>query len=235
MVTYWVVGLAYLVPDLAHLPPAVVKTKHQRTREYRAGGTPFAPPLRKVVANALMNQIFVLLPGLILLHEVSTRFEWSIIVPRSLPTLQDVLLKSVAALLGVEIGFYYSHRLLHWKPLYRFHKVHHAFATPIALSAIYSHPLEAFLSSTVAIIGVGFFVRMHLLHFLASIVVGWGRTCHGHSGYAFPTGDGFHDRHHSINTGNYGVLTILDWLHGTTIIVKKKNKYSTRVLTSQSV
>mmetsp|Transcript_14728 Transcript_14728/g.46236 ORF Transcript_14728/g.46236 Transcript_14728/m.46236 type:complete len:175 (-) Transcript_14728:21-545(-) len=170
-----------------------------------------------------MNQLFVLLPGLILLHEVSTACNWGIVVVRSLPSLSDVVFKSAAALLGVEVGFYYSHRLLHWKPLYRFHKVHHAFAAPIALSALYSHPLEAFLSSTVAIIGVGFLVRMHLLHFLVSIVVGWGRTCYGHSGYAFPAGDGFHDKHHAINTGNYGVLTILDRLHGT-IIPEKVNK-----------
>lgn len=44
-----------------------------------------------------------------------------------------------------EISFYYIHRLLHTKYLYKhFHKIHHEYATPFPMIAIYCHPIGEF-------------------------------------------------------------------------------------------
>ena len=41
--------------------------------------------------------------------------------------------------------FYYIHRLFHTKYLYpKIHKIHHMFVDPIAIGALYSHPIEHF-------------------------------------------------------------------------------------------
>lgn len=51
----------------------------------------------------------------------------------------------------VELLFYTSHRLLHTKYLYPYHKLHHGYKAPIALAALYAHPLEAILGNTLAV------------------------------------------------------------------------------------
>lgn len=59
------------------------------------------------------------------------------------PSFWEFVLHIAAILLVEEILFYYTHRLAHWGPLYKWvHKEHHRFTAPVAMSAIYCHPLE---------------------------------------------------------------------------------------------
>ena len=46
--------------------------------------------------------------------------------------------------------FYWIHRLLHHKTLYKYiHKIHHEFAAPFGMTAEYAHPVE------VVFLGIG--------------------------------------------------------------------------------
>lgn len=119
-----------------------------------------------------------------------------------------------------EIGFYYLHRLFHKVPfLYRnIHKKHHEFTSPIAVAAIYCHPIEHFfvnlmpLFSGCLVLGTQSLAIVWSWTFLAII-----NTVNSHCGYVFP---GFpsplaHDFHHYRFTSNYGIMGILDSFHGT--------------------
>jgi fatty acid hydroxylase domain-containing protein 2 len=211
--SYWITGLLYLYTDLNHRPEAIWKAKLQPKREFLIHGGPFNPSLKATIVNALSNQVFVFLPGMFLLHFGSKQLGLGLVFSPQLPSFQTVAVTAIKLILAVEIGFYYSHRFLHLKLLYRFHKTHHSYVTPIALSAIYSSPVEAFLSSVCCIIGPAFFLQSHVVIFFLGLAVGWITTCRAHSGYA----EIRHDLHHSKNKGNFGLLGLLDYLHGTAI------------------
>jgi len=66
----------------------------------------------------------------------------------TLPTFSRVLVELVVFILIEEFGFYYSHRLFHHRRLYKYiHKKHHEWIAPIAIIAIYCHPLEHVFSN----------------------------------------------------------------------------------------
>ena len=64
------------------------------------------------------------------------------------PSHYEVFHDIIIILLIDEFLFYYGHRLLHHKKVYRYiHKMHHEFRAPVGLAAIYSHPVEMLLSN----------------------------------------------------------------------------------------
>jgi sterol desaturase/sphingolipid hydroxylase (fatty acid hydroxylase superfamily) len=126
--------------------------------------------------------------------------------------------------------FYWTHRLLHWKPLYRrVHHVHHRSTSPTPWAAYAFHPVEALVQAGVYVVIV-FLVPAHPLAlglFLLYMIV---RNVVGHLGFEV-FGRGFarnpltrwhttpthHDLHHRRGQGNYGLyFSLWDELCGTT-------------------
>lgn len=119
--------------------------------------------------------------------------------------------------------FYFTHRLMHHKALFRwFHLVHHQSTNPSPWAAYAFHPLEAFVEQGIVVVFY-FTLPVHITHlaifFLMSIIY----NVYGHLGYElYPRGFSksivgkwmntsvSHNQHHQYFKGNYS-LYFLFW------------------------
>lgn len=140
---------------------------------------------------------------------------------REVPELPSapVALAQLGVIIAVEeVLFFYSHRLLHLQPFYRLiHARHHTFPAPFGLAAVYAHPLEHLLSNLFPISLGPLLVDAHPLLTLAWTALALCNTVASHSGYAIPglASPYFHDLHHREPGSCFGVIGLLDALHGT--------------------
>lgn len=125
--------------------------------------------------------------------------------------------------------FYWAHRFMHWRPVYRrAHRLHHRSTSPTPFTAFAFHPLEAVVEAGIFLIFL-FVVPLHILAlaFFFSAMVVW--NVYVHIGFEFlppalarsrvgrwlgtPT---HHDLHHEAFEGNYGLwLNLWDRWMGT--------------------
>lgn len=110
-----------------------------------------------------------------------------------------------------DFHFYWTHRLIHWPPLYkRVHYLHHKYVNPSPWSGLSMHPVEhvIYFSSVL----VHFVVPSHPIHFLFnSEQTGAFAAASSHHGFekplaekTLPSGSYFHYLHHRIFTCNFG-------------------------------
>lgn len=114
--------------------------------------------------------------------------------------------------------FYWTHRAMHWPPLFkRVHAVHHASRPPTAWAAMSFHPWEA-LTGAVVIPALVFLIPIHLSMLLVVLTImtimgvtnhmGWElfpkRLVHGVLGRGLITAS-HHELHHSKYRCNYGL------------------------------
>jgi len=121
-----------------------------------------------------------------------------------------------------EFHFYWIHRAIHWKPLYKYvHYIHHKNINPNPWSGMAMHPVELLLYFSVALIH--WVVPSHPFHFLFNIQHTALSPACGHHGFEgpiledkWPTGSYFHYLHHRYFECNYGESTLpLDKWFGT--------------------
>ena len=109
-----------------------------------------------------------------------------------------------------EFHFYWVHRAIHWKPLYKHvHYLHHKNVNPISWSGMAMHPVETIVYLSVATIH--WIVPSHPFHFLFDLQHAALAPACGHHGFEgpileekWPTGSYFHYLHHRYFECNYG-------------------------------
>lgn len=187
--------------------------------------------LWKAVKGVLFNQ-FVVTP--IFLVAVYPLLLWrGNSSSRQLTDFNWSLVQLGICVLVEEFCFYYSHRLLHHPRFYKhFHKTHHEWTAPIGIVSIYCHPVE-FIVSNIGPLFVGVIVsKAHLATAWFWFSIAILQTTISHSGYHFPLlpSPEAHDFHHLKFNQNFGVLGVLDRLHGTDSLFRRTRAYARHVM-----
>ena len=163
------------------------------------------------VKNSIKNQFFITLPTIfILLNYYPVTYDNFLISFGGIPIL----------IITGDIYFYLSHRPLHSKLLWRFHKTHHKGKVCIAKSLdadILEHLIGNLGSFAIGIIllhYLGFIFHIYILYLWVAIST--INTCISHSNGNAPYDNGIHNIHHKFLKCNYGTgFYILDRLLGS--------------------
>ncbi|PKU69414.1 Methylsterol monooxygenase 2-2 [Dendrobium catenatum] len=146
-----------------------------------------------------------------------------------LPHWYVILSQVVFYFILEDFVFYWGHRVLHTKWLYKHvHSVHHEYATPFGLTSEYAHPAEILFLGFATIVGPAL-TGPHLFTLWLWMVLRVLETVEAHCGYHFPWslsnflpiygGAEFHDFHHRVlytKSGNYSsTFTYMDRIFGT--------------------
>ncbi len=125
--------------------------------------------------------------------------------------------------------FYWLHRLIHTKPLFKaVHRVHHLSTNPSPWTAYSLHPFEAFLQALIIPL-MAFTLPVHITTITSVLLFEIAYNVYGHLGFEIlPKGTNknlvgryintsvAHNLHHSSFTGNYGLYFLFwDKLCGT--------------------
>ncbi|CAH1123912.1 unnamed protein product [Ceutorhynchus assimilis] len=224
---YWLFGGIYTFLDVTNMPKVIRRYKIQPGTNEPVDRT----KLMKVIWCVLLNQIAVGIPSSYLMYY---SMKWRGFPGiRELPTFHWVLYELAIHILVEEAAFYYSHRFLHSKHIYKYiHKQHHEWTAPIAVTAIYCHPVEHIFSNLVPpFLGVfimGSHVATAWLWFTLAIL----STLNAHSGYHlpfFPSPEA-HDFHHLKFNNCFGVLGVLDRIHGTDAAFRQTRAYLRHIM-----
>jgi 4-alpha-methyl-delta7-sterol-4alpha-methyl oxidase len=138
-------------------------------------------------------------------------------VDTTLPALGTFCVQLLAFIALEDTIFYWSHRLLHTRVLFRqVHSRHHRFRYVRGPVAEYAHPLENAMNFVALFVGPVLF-GSGFITVCVWIVVRMLETVEAHSGYALTGVSDRHSYHHLYaQRGCYGsFLSPWDWLMGT--------------------
>lgn len=223
--TFFLPIVAFLSALIAHLYFYVQKPQQWQTHKIQAD-TPLPPLMQRERRYAALSFVLFACIGYAtdwLIREGYSQLytDWSHWTYFYLPV------SLVAVFFVQDAYFYWTHRLLHWKPLYhRVHSWHHRFQNPSPFSAFAFHPLEGIIQiGFVPLLAVLFPVHQAILVGYTTFVL--VMSVYGHTGYELRAGKArmlhlfntsvHHNQHHSSYRYNFGIfLHFWDRIMGTT-------------------
>jgi methylsterol monooxygenase len=164
----------------------------------------------------LLTHFTVELPQIYLFHPMAKLCGMETGVP--FPPWQTMLFQIAVFFVLEDAWHYWTHRAMHWGPLYKsIHKIHHQYSAPFGLAAEYASPIEVmvlgFGTVGVPVLWVLVTGQLHVLTMYLWIVARLFQAIDAHSGYEFPwslhhflpfwAGADHHDTHHERFIGNY--------------------------------
>lgn len=183
--------------------------------------------IREVKSSILSSLVFSII-GVLLLYTSVVKYTLVYNDINAYPIWWLVL--SVGASLVIhDTYFYWMHRLLHHKAIFKHaHVLHHKSVSPSPWSSYSFHFLEAIPEGGVLVL-LAFTLPMHPIAIMLFILLGFAINVYGHLGYELmPRGfrhtvlfeilnsSVHHNVHHSRFTGNYGLyFRVWDRLMGT--------------------
>ncbi|KAJ1411742.1 fatty acid hydroxylase superfamily-domain-containing protein [Ochromonadaceae sp. CCMP2298] len=195
--------------------------------QYKIQGTayPDAALVRTCLQQNLVSHLLVGPLGLYFAYPMFVYFGMEVSTP--CPGAMTVLRDLVVALAVNDTLFYWAHRTLHHKSIYKYvHKQHHEFKVPVGVCAEYANPIEDLLANILPTVAGCLVMGSHVQVLWLWLSIRILETVDAHSGYRFPLspfhalpfqgGADRHDFHHSHNVGCYGSFTVFwDWACGT--------------------
>ncbi|CAB4026362.1 fatty acid hydroxylase domain-containing 2-like [Paramuricea clavata] len=222
---YWIGSLFFCLVDLTGRPAWVLRYKIQDNKQVPVDRKKFI----KAVLLVLFNQT-ITVPIFSVFYWL---YKWrGCSFGRELPSFHWVLFEIGMFTLVEEFLFYYAHRLLHHPRIYKhIHKIHHEWTAPISITAVYAHPVEHIISNVFPVLMGPLVMGSHIATGWLWFAVAISTTLVSHCGYHLPLlpSPEAHDYHHQKFNQNFGVLGVLDWLHGTDAIFRQSRAYDRHV------